>query len=68
MPSESEEADDAGRGAEISTSLDDLDLGDRLRGENRGSAGMLLNASAVAGRERRRNARFMLLLRCSFVN
>jgi len=37
------------------------------RGENRGSAGMLLKANAVAGKERRRHVRFIVLLDCGWI-
>jgi len=39
------------------------DCGDG-RGENRGSAGILLKANAAAGKERRRHVRFIVPLVC----
>ena len=53
-----------GRGDdEMTSSLDGFFEGRiERRGENRGSAGILLKATAATGRERRRNVRFIVFM------
>ena len=57
------EVDAVGRGddGEMSSS-DDFEGRIDRRGENRGSAGMLLKAKATVDRESKRNVRFIVLL------
>ena len=59
LASSESEVDTVGREDDEISSSDDFEGRIDRRGENRGSAGMLLKAKAADDRERKRNVRFI---------